>query len=677
MFFQVEREQEEPYAGSFRYARNKYLEYVEETKAEYPDLRVSPRFYLHQHWEADALVRFNRWLDKQKLSSKSRYGIYKSVRRVMDIAYSIRVIDTVVYHAPMHKGARETNSRSSYTEDQQEIINAALAKWVNVARGLLQGYERSDKGIPYRKKNTLAQIEIEGVQYKPADAARHFGVSRGDIQARLKIGWDVREAIGLERRKRASSSAPKELVVEGVSYPSLAQAASAYGTDVALVSQRLRKGCTPEQSVGLVPIHVLRSDERALLWSFENEYQCDAYAMLTDFRRRNLCGIASDKRLRMLFCRWGVWPFVDDRVVMPLAAELCMITGLNVEALKKLEIDSFQSEHGLTGSAVITYLKKRSASQTRPEQQTLHIDLLEVEEHFLDQKIAVRVERLIEVILAITSKIRPFAPKEMQQRLFIFEDVEASRSLGRRVIVGIDPLGKAKTWYNRFATEEGLRENFGADFRFNLARCRPTLVTNLVLSGADPFQVQVAIGHGSVSTTTTYMDEHRLRPVFNAVVNDALGKIARRSIEHRTTKASKSKSKKRSATVSTDTFHETLSGCGCLDPYSPSDVVRKVTRHKDGAICKHWNMCLFCDSAIITESSLPKIIIYRERVSAALEKGSPSLEPRRKLLEDVVKLIDGALQDDAIFSKEVLREAKLKSVSLDDILVDQLIYQGI
>lgn len=638
---------------------------------------MSPLFYLHKHWEADALVRFNAWLDKQELSSKTRYGLYKSVRRVMDIAYSIRVIDTVVYHAPMHKGTRETDSRSSYTDDQQEIINAALAKWANVARGMLQGYERSDKGIPYRKKNTLAQIEIEGVQYKPADAALHFGLSRGDLQGRLKMGWDVREAIGLEPRKRSSCNPPKELVVEGVNYPSLARAAKAYGTDVALVSRRLREGCTPEQSVGLVPIHVLRSDERALLWSFENEYQCDPRAMLTDFRRRNLCGIASDKRLRTLFCRWGVWPYVDDRIVMPLAAELCMITGLNVEALKKLEVDAFQSEHGLTGSAVITYSKKRSASQTRPEQQTLHIDLLEVEEHFVDKKISAKVERLIEVILAITSRIRAYAPKDLQQRLFIFEDVEASRSLGSRVIVGIDPLGKASTWYDRFAREEGLKEIFGPRFRFNLARCRPTLVTNLVLSGADVFQVQVAIGHGSVSTTTTYMDEHRLKPVFNAVVSDALGKIARRSMDHRIAEKSKPTTKQPSKSTSTGVFHETLSGCGCLNPYSPSDAVRKVTRHKDGAICKHWNMCLFCDSAIITESSLPKIIVYRERVSNALEKGSPSLEPRRKLLEDVVKLIDGALQEDAIFSKEVLREARFKSVGLDDILVDQLIYQGI
>ncbi|MDR7296336.1 hypothetical protein J2X16_001675 [Pelomonas aquatica] len=683
IFFKVEREQNEPYAANFRYAKNKYLEYVAQTNAGYAELAVDPRFFLNLYWEADALIRFNQWLEKQILASKTRYGLYKAVRRVMDVAYSTLVIAANVYHAPMHKGVRETDSRASYTEEQQEVITAAIARWSNVARSVLNGYTRTNQGIPYRKKNTLGPVAVDGVQYEPAEAARRFGVPRGELQKRLKSGWSAREALDLEPRRQASPGMPIQLIVEGVTYPSVTQAAEAYGVRRSVVSNRLLKGHTPEQAVGLVPVYVHQSDERALLWSFENEYQCDPLAMLNDFRRRKWSVVATDARLRTLFSRWGVWPYVDDRLVMPLAAELCMLTGLNVESLKKLEVDCYQAEHALTGKAVITFLKKRASSPSRPEEQSLHLSLLEVgkaesdefdvEEKFVDERVVAKVERLIALILAITAPIREHAPIALQKRLFIFQDIEASRLLGSTIIVGIDPKGKASTWYDRFAKEEGLKQSFGPEFKFNLARWRPTLVTNLVLAGADVFQVQTAICHASVTTTVSYLDEHRLQPVFNETVTGALENITRRSIEHHTQKGRKHTG----GESSLDAFHETLSGCGCRDPYSPSELVRKVTRHKEGRVCRNWNMCLFCDEAVVTENSLPKIIVYRGRVSVALENASPALEPRRKLLEDVAKLIDGVLEEDAIFPKQVLDEARIKAVNLDDILVDQLIYQGI
>ncbi|MFG6464012.1 hypothetical protein ACG04Q_20740 [Roseateles sp. DXS20W] len=605
----------------------------------------------------------------------------------MDVAYSMSLIDANVYHSPMHKGVRETDSRASYTEDQQEAITAALSKWTNVARSVVNGYTRTGEGIPYRKKNTLASVELDGVEYEPSELARRYGVPRGKLQSRLKAGWSTSEALGLTPRKRASSGVATQLVIEGASYPSVNEAARAYGVDAGVVALRLRKGLTPEQAVGIAPMYVHQSDERALLWSFENEYGCDARAMLEDFRRRDLNTVATDTRLRRLFCRWGVWPYVDDRLVMPLAAEFCLLTGLNVESLKKLDVDCYQAEHALTGKAVITFQKKRASSHTRSEEQSLHLDLLdvelakddnlEVEEKFIEEGSVVRVERLFRLILAITAPIREYAPSELQQRLFIFEDVEASRTVGKTVIVGIDPKGKAATWYGRFANEEGLKKSFGDNFKFNLARCRPTLVTNMVLAGADIFQVQAAISHANIGTTAIYLDEHRLQPVFNSIVSGALEGITRRSIEYQAGKKGAAGAGAIRNVADPDAFHETLSGCGCYDPYSPSEMVRKVTRHKEGGVCRHWNMCLFCDQAVVTENSLPKIIVYRRRVSAVLEQGSPSIEPRRKLLEDVVKLIDRVLEENAVFPADVLAEAKIKAVQLDDILVDQLIYQGI
>ena len=675
VFHQMEKENTEPYAAAFRYAKNKYVEYLGETHADYSELKLDARFHLHRHWESDALIRFNRWL-QVRLASKTRYSIYKTVRRVMDFAYAQRVIDTMVYHAPMYKGVRETDSRAAYSEHQQEIINAGLAKWLSLAVSILQGYQPTGKGIPYRRKNTLSSFEVDGQSYEPAEAAVAFNLPRGVIQRRIAMGWTTREAVGLDIHCNAAHDA-KPVTVEGETYRSVSAAAKSYGVAHGTFALNLRMGYSTEQAAGLKPIRVLMSDERALLWSFENEYDCDAYAMLMDFHRRKLNQVAAEKRLRTLFSRWGVWPYVDDRLVMPLATELAMLTGLNIESLKMLQTDSFNTAHGLTGQAVITYRKKRSASRNRSEERTLHVDLLDVEEHFVSEKVADKVHRLIILIITITSRIRVDASDELKSRLFIFEDVEMTRSSGRIVIVGIDPRGKAATWYGRFAREEGLLDNFGADFSFNISRCRPTLFTNMVLAGASLFQIQVVAGHESIVTTATYLDEHRLQPAFNATMTDALEKITRRSIDHQQTLKSSPERVQQAPVPWVEKFHESLSGCGCVDPYSPSELVRRATKYKEGTPCKYWNMCIFCDCAIITESSLPKIIVYRERVSAALESRSPSIEPRRKLFEGVVTLIDGVLKEDVIFPKSVLNEARYMAASLDDVLVDQLIYQGI
>jgi hypothetical protein len=257
--------------------------------------------------------------------------------------------------------------------------------------------------------------------------------------------------------------------------------------------------------------------------------------------------------------------------------------------------------------------------------------------------------------------------------LIIFVDVEATRRERKQVVVGLDPRGKAGNWYLRFKREEGLTERLGEDFSFNIARCRPTLVTNMVLAGASLLQVQTTLGHGDIQTSATYLDEHRLQPAFNLEVSDAMLKIVRRSKDHRHAAL-----KPRTYPAPLDVgFSETLSGCGCRDPYAPSENVRTATRHTEGTVCKFWNMCLFCDQAIVTEASLPRIIVYRRRVMSALEENSPAIQPRAQLFKDVVTLIDGIVKEDVIFPRHVIEEAIRKSVALDDVLVDQLIYQGI
>ncbi|MFL9905750.1 hypothetical protein [Paraburkholderia sp. RL17-337-BIB-A] len=678
MFFQLEAEHHEPSAARFRWAAKKYSQFVTETNASYPELETDKRFFLTRFWESDALIKFNEWLATQELTSRTQYSLYKTVRQVMDTAYALRITDTAVYHAPMFIGVSETAQRSAYGLREQEVINASLARWIGLANSVLNGYTPTGEGIPYRPKRfDFSDLVIGNRHYTVSEAATQFGLTYMKLSEKLRTGWTVRQAVGLE--PRYSNHDDVELVIEGVKYSSITAAAIAYGQSPRTVGPRVRKGFTPEQCVGLAPMYVSRRDERALLWMFENRFDGDALAMYEHFygESMHLNGSCTLSDLMKFFIRWGVWPYVDDRIVMPLATELSMLTGLNVESLKELTIDSYQPKHRLTGQPVILYTKLRAASNNRPAERELHLPLLEMEELYLDESVVERVEKIIGLTLALTQKIRSDAPDEIAKRLFIFEDVDRSWREGSRAIVPIDPKGKTATWYERFCADEGFHTLFGNDFRFNIARCRPTLATNMVLAGATLFEVQVVLGHASIQSTATYLDGKNLKPAFNRSVSEALENIVSRSRDFMKEEHTSEQDGLTDIDDSQDGFHETLSGCGCRNPYNPSKHVRKLTKYKKGTVCKYWNMCLRCDSAIVTEQSLPKIIVYRRRVEAALETGSPAIRSRKELFEDAIKLIDGILEPDVVFPANIIRNAEYQAATMDDVLVDHLIYQGL
>ncbi|WP_208459341.1 site-specific integrase, partial [Burkholderia aenigmatica] len=218
---------------------------------------------------------------------------------------------------------------------------------------------------------------------------------------------------------------------------------------------------------------------------------------------------------------------------------------------------------------------------------------------------------------------------------------------------------------------------FGKGFRFTISRCRPTLATNLVLAGATLFDVQVVLGHARIMTTATYLDEQKLKPAFNRTVSQALSEIAKRSRDASQVEKAVERAKQQEPENEKDAFYETLSGCGCTNPFNPSDDVRAATKYVKGTVCKFWNMCIRCDSAIVTERSLPKLLVYRRRVGAALETDSPAIRSRRELFEDTVQLIDGILEEGVVFDAPTIRQAEYQAATMDDILTDHLIYQGI
>ena len=634
IFGLLERETGSP---TFSHAKKWYLRFIHETNAGYPELAENPRFFITRYWETDALIRFTSWLTKQvnTLKSKTRYSIYKNVRRAMDYAYSLGFIDQLVYHAPMFKGVRETDQRSPYSVEEQEVINTVLSKWVMHAKNLCMPYEKSGKNSPKATKPSkkISQINI---------------------------------------------------TVQGKTWSSVSKAAKFYGKSLTTVCRKLKKGASPEEALGLESFKLIETNFESTLLDFESRFQCDPLEMLVVSRKdRSYTSI----QLMNFFMKIGVWPFIDRRLIMPLAAELCRLTGLNAESVASMTIDSYQPNHPLTNQPFISFKKSRSGSAARSEQKELHLSLLEQNEIFLDANIQEQVSEIIKTTLNLTSRIRPYARGDTAHRLFIYEHdgwygpVPHTKKISHIVWGAVSKEEKkdnphllcVSPWTKVFSKDNGLNEVLGKEFRFNFSRFRSTMINEMVKAGLDIFNIKAAMGHQNISTTATYLSENQLDPQFDNIIKPALEKIAGQSNKD---SECTNQNTINSLTPEENFYTESLSGLGCKNAFRPSLAVRELTGHVEGTPCKFWNMCLLCEQSSITENGLPKLISYKWKLEAFTDEAKLNMYSRKELYQQIIKVIDDILKPDHHFSGEVIKNAELIALEMDDEDLDQLVYQG-
>lgn len=99
---------------------------------------------------------------------------------------------------------------------------------------------------------TVKKIQISGITFPSyLSAAAHFGVDPHVMALRLgRLKWTPEQAVGIENRGWVGKEIP--LTVAGVVYPSILQAAEAYGVKYKLVYERMKKrGWTTEQALGI------------------------------------------------------------------------------------------------------------------------------------------------------------------------------------------------------------------------------------------------------------------------------------------------------------------------------------------------------------------------------------------------------------------------------------------
>jgi hypothetical protein len=133
-----------------------------------------------------------------------------------------------------------SNSASSFEELQDlEILEIAKRDCIR------NGYNSAHGG----SLGTSKKITVQGISFPSyAQAAEHYGFDATVFSQRIaRLKWTPEQAAGLEDKHWNGKS--KTLFVNGEKFSSIRQAALEFNIDIALVYSRIEKGWTPEQAL--------------------------------------------------------------------------------------------------------------------------------------------------------------------------------------------------------------------------------------------------------------------------------------------------------------------------------------------------------------------------------------------------------------------------------------------
>ena len=158
----------------------------------------------------------------------------------------------------------ELQQKGTEIEPQMVSENLSQIEALTLEKTLVERYGRLDLGTgtlfnrssggPGTSYGTGEQIEINGVVFPSRRAAaRAHNVSDVTVHQRLKKGWTPEQAVGVASPPPRARPKGRTIDCDGLRYTSLTTFAEAFDTPREMVKQRLKRGWTPEQAVKLVP----------------------------------------------------------------------------------------------------------------------------------------------------------------------------------------------------------------------------------------------------------------------------------------------------------------------------------------------------------------------------------------------------------------------------------------
>ncbi|MBX9996065.1 tyrosine-type recombinase/integrase [Priestia aryabhattai] len=406
-------------------------------------------------------------------------------------------------------------------------------------------------------------------------------------------------------------------------------------------------------------------------WYFENVLECAPIIgdVNNKIKHKSFVEYAPRKYFQEIgglpgiYKKWGVAPFVDSDVIMPLVTKLALETGLNTSALYNLNIDCYNGNHPLSGVPYIKYYKLRSGGEKEmhlnPDKKNKDIHIKQYRHNQ-----AQVIKKTIEAVIELTKEIRKNAPSDMKQKLFLYQSDSQAR-LGR---ISLISSRSVESWCAKIVRRHNLQTDDGQRLIFNLSRFRPTRVTSLVEKGIDLFELQYEMGHADIRTTLNYIESNHLNFVARRETKKALDNIFLNNSWAKEKNLTYATSK-----IENENFIYKGLLCDCKNPFNPPKEVKSLKNYVSGQACSRYNMCLFCENVLIFKKHLPLAWVYKRQIETSFSKSQAELPNElfyRRTLDIIEQLFES---DNSEFSGDDIEWAKRVAEEMD-VMIDPVTY---
>jgi integrase len=366
----------------------------------------------------------------------------------------------------------------------------------------------------------------------------------------------------------------------------------------------------------------------------------------------------SDKGLHELYKEWGIIPIISKELILPLLYRLAQVTGMNADSLLELDVDDYIESHHATGKPCLTYWKERSEGG-----KEYHLDIFDAEVQWLTTSQSKLVRSTIETILKLTERVRVKADKSISSKLFVCESATPRSYLNPMKITS---LGDE---YKKFAIRHDIKDEDGSVISVNIARFRPSFVSELIDKGVSLREIQLLLGHKSISTTMNYLDRLDFNRVARTKVKEALTKLKG---ECDSSNQAKPKTK-RNYRANKDNIIFTTPLGGCANIFNPPDFIRNSSLYVEGRPCSQYNKCLSCDNVLITRDHLPELFSMQRDYLQLMKLNRVMETPYGLVIEENLSLLDDILSvKKSDFYEEELREAERRSQFVETTILDDV-----
>lgn len=404
-------------------------------------------------------------------------------------------------------------------------------------------------------------------------------------------------------------------------------------------------------------------------WVFENKLDCKPLNFESvdrdDSYQKAFMSIISSSSISIfeIYKAWGVQYQVDGRAITPYIARLAQVTGMNADSLLGLELDDFIERHDLTDRPCLLYWKERSEGA-----KMLHLDIFHAEISWLTTSQGRAVKQIFDDVKFLTRDIRLNAPVGAQNKLFIYRS-SSPRKYG--VVDSFENSGanQLNKTLEKFSQDHGLLDEDGNPLKLSPSRFRPSFVSELIERGVSPREIQVLLGHKSLSTTMAYLDQMDFNPMARRMLNKVLHEMQQDTLDE-TPKLIPTKT-----IESTPEAMPLRSGLAtCMNVFDPPAFIKALASYDPSKPCTLFNKCLSCSNSIITVSHLPELFAMRRDYQRMIEVNRVLDTPYGAVILDNLDVLNNILHaETSDFSVEELIKAERLSENLQVSIMTEVV----